>query len=229
MTTLDSSEIKSARSDQICVCIFSHLGVHFFHLGVQRGVRVQFWLCPLPTRAWQTPDCFHKSYGEEHMLVINHQLEPTSIVIYLLFTGGRLLSKVEKGGQGGIHVADVEICVTGANFISILPTAATCLHASLRCWQLKDCKEGKFGNVCLQLRWEQWRRVMVRLQSGLYHMFYLNGGKAGSIQRIPSNKFLVPKMDIWIMKDGPKYILVHIYGLVQAIDVTIFCFPPSLR
>ena len=85
------------------------------------------------------------------MLVINHQLEPTSIVISILFTGG-VLSKVQKGGQGGIHVADVEICVTGANFISILPTAATCLHASLRCWQLKDCFGGEIWKRLLAIK-----------------------------------------------------------------------------
>ena len=53
--------------------------MHFFHLQVQRRVWVQFWLCPLLTRAWH--GLLSQSYGEEHTLVINHQLEQTSTVI----------------------------------------------------------------------------------------------------------------------------------------------------
>ena len=136
------------------MCIFSHLGVHFFHLmcasgSAARGVSSVLALSVANQSMTDTGLLSQKLWRRTH---VGHQpsIRAKKHCHDLLFTGG-LLSKVQKGGQGGIHVADVEICVTGANFISILPTAATCLHASLRCWQLKDCKEGKFGNVCLQL------------------------------------------------------------------------------
>ena len=41
--------------------------------------------------------------------------------------------------------------------------------------------EGKFGNVCLQLSWEQWMRVILRLQSGSSQNLLLCWTKRGEV------------------------------------------------
>ena len=67
--------------------------MHFPQLGVQRGV-FTFSFGFVRANQGVTQDCFHKVYGEEHMVVINHQLDPTSIVIS--YTGSQLDIKVQS-------------------------------------------------------------------------------------------------------------------------------------